>query len=139
MRMPIHLRVARPVSDLARSTDMYCRGLGLSVLGSFEDHDGFDGVMLGVAGASYHFEFTYCRSHPVAPAPTPEDVTVLHMPVEEEWRAACARMLAAGFKPVASFNPYWDTRGRTFEDPDGYRTVLQQAAWDNVEVPTSGR
>lgn len=118
---------------------MYCRGLGLRVVGTFEDHDGFDGVMLGIAGAGYHFEFTYCRSHPVAPAPTPEDVAVLYMPVEEEWRAGCARMLAAGFKPVASFNPYWDTRGRTFEDPDGYRTVLQQAAWDNVEVPTSGR
>ena len=38
-------------------------------------------------------------------------------------------MQAAGFKVVPSFNPYWDPRGRTFEDPDGYRTVLQQAAW----------
>jgi prolyl oligopeptidase len=44
-------------------------------------------------------------------------------------------MLAAGFKQVSSFNPYWETRGRTFEDPDGYRVVLQQAEWNNVEKP----
>ena len=38
-------------------------------------------------------------------------------------------MLAAGFAPVASYNPYWDSSGRTFEDLDGYRVVLQREAW----------
>lgn len=133
--MPLHVRVARPVSDLARSTDMYRRGLGLRVAESFENHDGFDGVMLGVAGSGYHFEFTRCRTHPVAPAPTPEDLVVLYIPAEAEWKARCACMQAAGFKQVASFNPYWDIRGRTYEDPDGYRVVLQQTEWNNIERP----
>jgi hypothetical protein len=39
-------------------------------------------------------------------------------------------MRAAGFAPVTSFNPYWDVDGVTFEDPDGYRVVIQQASWD---------
>lgn len=39
-------------------------------------------------------------------------------------------MKDAGFEPVASFNSYWDESGRTFEDPDGYRVVLQQASWN---------
>ena len=128
-----HLRVARPVGDLARSADMYRRGLSLNVIDSFEDHDGFDGVMLGHPGLSYHFEFTRCRLHPVEPAPTPEDLVVLYIPVKAEWEAACARMLAAGFKRVLSYNPYWETYGCTFEDPDGYRVVLQQSEWRNVE------
>jgi len=34
------------------------------------------------------------------------------------------------YKPVKPFNPYWDKKGRTFEDPDGYRVVLQNAEWD---------
>ena len=38
-------------------------------------------------------------------------------------------MLAAGFRPVSSYDPYWDVHGRTFEDVDGYRVVLQNAAW----------
>jgi hypothetical protein len=37
----------------------------------------------------------------------------------------------AGFKSVASFNPYWDTNGRTYVDHDGYRIVLQHADWRN--------
>lgn len=123
------LRVARPVSDLARAVAMYREGLAFDLLGSFEGHDGFDGAMLGPRDGAYHLEFTVCRHHPVKPAPTPEDLVVLYLPEEGEWRAACARMAAAGFREVESFNPYWAAKGRTFEDPDGYRTVLQNAAW----------
>lgn len=39
----------------------------------------------------------------------------------------------AGRAPTAdnrSFNPYWDRLGVTFEDPDGYRVVLQRDAWE---------
>jgi len=127
-RLP-HLRVARPVSDLARTTEMYRRGLGLVVLGSFEDHDGFDGVMLGRPGSGYHLELTRSRRHPLAPTPGPEDLLVLYLPDEAEWEQACARLLAAGFRRVDSFNPYWEVRGRTFADPDGYRLVLQREEW----------
>ncbi len=112
---------------------MYCRGLGLRVVGSFQNHEGFDGVMLASANAGYHFEFTRCRTHAVAPTPTPEDLMVLYIPNETEWTTRCNDMLAAGFTQVASFNPYWDNCGRTFEDPDGYRVVLQQAEWNTVE------
>lgn len=108
---------------------MYCDGLGLRVIDSFENHEGFDGVMLGSAGSGYHFEFTYCRADPVVPAPTAEDLVVFYIPRRSEWQDVCASMLAAGFTQVASFNPYWGLRGRTFADPDGYRVVLQNAGW----------
>lgn len=130
-----HVRVARPVSDLVRAADMYCRGLGLRVIDRFDDHDGFDGVMLGAAGAGYHFEFTHCRTHPVVPTPTVEDLIVFYVPTASEWQAMCDTMLAAGFRQVVAFNPYWDTRGRTFQDDDGYRIVLQRAEWSNGEAP----
>jgi catechol 2,3-dioxygenase-like lactoylglutathione lyase family enzyme len=125
------LRLARPVTDLARTVGMYKDGLGLREIGGFQGHEGFDGVMLGNAGMSYHFEFTYCRTHPVKPVTTPEDLVVFYFPDESEWREKCESMLRAGFNPVASFNPYWEQRGKTFEDADGYRLVLQQASWSN--------
>jgi catechol 2,3-dioxygenase-like lactoylglutathione lyase family enzyme len=131
MAMIPNLRIARPVRNLARSTEMYCRGLGLTILGSFRDHDGFDGTVLGDPSSRYHFEFTYCHTHSVAPTPTAEDLVVLYIPEKSEWLASCSNMLVAGFKQVASFNPYWEARGRTYEDPDGYRTVLEQAEWGN--------
>jgi len=131
--MSYHLRVARPVSDLARTRSMYCSGLDLHVLAAFEDHHGFDGVILGQPGSAYHFEFTYSRNHPVPPTPTPEDLAVFYLSDPKEWRYVCQRMEAAGCERVASLNPYWDIRGRTFRDHDGYRIVLQNAAWSNAE------
>lgn len=106
--------MARPVSNLARSVAQYTQGLGLVQLGSFKDHAGFDGTMLGTPGAGIHWEFTVCNSHPVVPTPTPEDLLVFYVPEPEAWQARCDAMLAAG---------------RSFEDPDGYRVVIQCAAW----------
>jgi len=113
---------------------MYCQGLGLHVVGSFENHEGFDGVMLGLPGAQYHFEFTHCHAHPVLPTPTDEDLTVFYIPVTVDWENACTKMLANGFKQVESLNPYWEIDGRTYQDHDGYRVVLQNAGWRNDEV-----
>ncbi len=123
------LRVARPTDDLDALLPFYQQGLGLEILYRFEDHDGFDGVMLGREGAPYHFEFTRARGHNAGRAPTPDNLIVLYLPEAEAWRAAVQRMREAGFEPVPAFNPYWDREGLTFEDPDGYRLVLQRAAW----------
>lgn len=89
--MHAHLRIARPVNNLARTERMYRDGLDLSVLARFDDHDGFSGVMLGREGLDYHFEFTHCPDHPIAPSPTPEDLIVFYLPDRPEWEAARAR------------------------------------------------
>ncbi|MFM0689469.1 glyoxalase [Paraburkholderia strydomiana] len=127
--MKMHLRVARPVRDLVLTERMYCVGLHLAVLARFQDHQGFDGVMLGSPGTDYHFEFTHCGEHPVLPRPTIEDLLVFYVPDRQEWSAMGNRLVENGFVRVKSFNPYWDVSGRTFEDADGYRLVLQNAAW----------
>lgn len=123
------LRIARPTDDLDGLLPFYRDGLGLTLLFRFEDHDGFDGMMLGREGAPYHFEFTRARGHVAGRAPTQDNLLVFYLPDAEEWEAAIRRMKEAGFAPAASFNPYWDREGMTFEDPDGYRIVLQRAAW----------
>lgn len=123
------LRVARPSDDLDALLPFYEHGLGLSLLFRFERHDGFDGIMLGKHGAPYHFEFTRAHGHLAGKAATKDNLLVFYLPDRGEWIGAIERMRAAGFEPVPSFNPYWDRLGATFEDPDGYRVVLQQAAW----------
>lgn len=123
------LRVARPTDDIEALLPFYRDGLGLDVLFRFDDHDGFDGVILGRPGAPWHFEFTRARGHTAGRAPTRDNLVVLYYPDREEWTAAIERMRAAGVDPVSSFNPYWDRLGRTFEDADGYRVVLQNAQW----------
>jgi catechol 2,3-dioxygenase-like lactoylglutathione lyase family enzyme len=103
------LRVARPSDDLNALLRFYQDGLGLTLLFRFEGHDGFDGVMLGGEGAPYHFEFTRAFE--------PRTPHALNR---------CLPLLRVG--KIEDQDPYWDCEGVTFEDPDGYRIVLQQGS-----------
>jgi hypothetical protein len=123
------IRVARPTDNLAAIAKMYAAGLGFSVLTAFRDHQGFDGIILGHPKQPYHLEFTSQRGHQVGKAPTQDHLLVFYVPDQEIWKADCAQMVAAGFGEVPSYNPYWEIQGKTFEDLDGYRVVLQHAAW----------
>jgi hypothetical protein len=119
-----HLRVARPAHDFADALRFYRDGLGFAVLASFEDHVGYDGVMLGHPGAPYHFEFIRKRGEIAPQAPSTENVLVFCLPDRREWERAVARMAAAGFAPVPASNPYWDARG----DVRGHRPVSGRLA-----------
>ena len=129
MKPATPLRVARPTDRLDEVVRFYRDAIGLVEIGSFQNHEGFDGVMLGAPGAAYHLEFTQQRGHVAGRAPTQESLLVFYLPDREEWRAAVERMIRAGYAPVPSCNPYWDRSGCTFEDPDGYRVVFQNAVW----------
>ena len=52
------LRIARPTEHLEQVVRFYIDGLGNRVLDSFQDHEGIDGVMVGLPGAPFHLEFT---------------------------------------------------------------------------------
>lgn len=124
-----HLRVARPTDRIDEVLAFYSDALGFQVLGQFKDHDGFDGVMLGHEGAAFHLEFTTKRGHTAGPAPSPEHLLVFYLPDAGMWNETIDRLDKLGFSSVPSFNPYWDEKGRTYEDPDGYRIVIQNAEW----------
>ncbi len=127
-----HIRIARPTDNLSEVVRFYRDGLGFEIVGSFENHDGFDGVMLGHRGHSYHLEFTHHREHKAGRAPSEDNLLVFYLPDSQDWQRAVDRMTANGYQSVKSFNPYWDVKGKTFEDADGYRIVLQQATWQSL-------
>ena len=123
------LRAARPTDDLDALLPFYIDGLGFEILYRFGGHDGFDGFMAGRPGYPYHLEFTHHRGHAVGRAPSQDNLLVFYLPDAAEYEGALARMAAAGFAPVKSYNPYWDEGGATFEDSDGYRVVLTSRSW----------
>jgi len=49
------LRVARPTDNLPEITNMYINGLGFQLLGIFDDHNGFEGSIIGHEEHNYHF------------------------------------------------------------------------------------
>ena len=130
MPMLPKLRVARPTNDVAALRKFYVEALGMSELYAFVQHDRFDGLMVGHPLAPYHLEFTSQAGHVAARSSSPEHLLVFYYPEQAAWEAAVIQMRAHGYQPVPAYNPYWDQQGLTFEDPDGYRVVLQQAAWN---------
>ena len=119
------LRVARPTDNLKEVSEQYIKGLGFKKISEFTDHDGFSGVIIGHENHSYHFEFTHHLGTCVGMAPTQDNLLVFYIKDKVDWQVLCENMLLAGFIAVLSYNPYWDVNGKTFEDVDGYRVVLE--------------
>jgi GNAT superfamily N-acetyltransferase/catechol 2,3-dioxygenase-like lactoylglutathione lyase family enzyme len=121
----VQLRVARHTQRLDEIVAFYRDGLGLTEIGGFQDHEGYDGVFLEVPGTSTHLEFTAGGGHDV-PAPHPESLLVLYLGDAKAVQAVATRL---GVDPVAPANPYWREHGLTFRDPDGFDVVLVADRW----------
>jgi catechol 2,3-dioxygenase-like lactoylglutathione lyase family enzyme len=120
----VRFRSARPTNDLRAIERFYVEALGCARLGGFEDHEGFDGLIVGAADGSWQVEFV--REHGVtAPrAPTDEHLLVFYVADRLMLAEREAAMRGAGHLPVESHNPYWQRHGVTFEDPDRYHVVI---------------
>ena len=124
----MQLRVARHTERLEVVVAFYRDGIGLSEIGGFRDHDGYDGVFLDIPGSGAHLELTAGGDHG-APEPHPESLLVLYMGDEAAVRGIAERL---GSEPVEPANPYWAQHGVTFEDPDGFRVVLVPERWGDL-------
>jgi hypothetical protein len=118
------VRFARPTDRLPELLRFYEEGLGLSRGGSFEDHTGYSGVMLGLPGEEVHLELTTHAEGSPGPAPTRDNLLVLYLRDRETIAAAAERLRALGHEPVEPENPYW-ADDLSFEDPDGWGVVLR--------------
>lgn len=119
------VRIARPTDRLAEVVRFYVEGLGLRELYRFENHAGYDGVMLGLPGTGYHLEFTTHVDGSPGTAPSAENLLVLYFSNESQMFDVAQRLGEFGVEPVPAENPYWAANGGlTFPDPDGWRVVL---------------
>ena len=66
----MQLRIARHTERLDELVRFYRDGIGLTEIGSFYDHKGYDGVFLEVPGTGAHLELTAGGDHG-APTPIP--------------------------------------------------------------------
>ncbi|MBD8034054.1 MULTISPECIES: VOC family protein [Solibacillus] len=117
-------RIARPTDKLEQVERFYCEGLGLKKLGGFKGHRGYTGIMIGLPDASYHLEFTEHIDGSPCPAPTEDNLLVFYMPDSEQIQAVQSRLAKMGYPKVPPENPYWEEKGVTIADPDGWRIVL---------------
>jgi catechol 2,3-dioxygenase-like lactoylglutathione lyase family enzyme len=120
----MQIRVARPTDKLQEVVSFYRDGLGLPVIGHFENHAGYSGVMLGMPTDRFHLEFTHADAGSPCPAPTKDNLLVFYMPDDRAYTEILKRLQDHGHSPVEPENPYWKDASLTFEDPDGWRVVI---------------
>ena len=123
----MQLRVARHTERLDEVVEFYRDGIGLTEIGGFHDHDGYDGVFLSLPGTDAHLELTAGGGRG-APAPHPDSLLVLYLGDAGAVRTVAARLEVDA---VPAVNPYWAAHGVTFEDPDGFRVVLVPERWES--------
>jgi chromate reductase, NAD(P)H dehydrogenase (quinone) len=116
----VRLRVARHTDDLPAVVAFYRDVVGFPEVCRFEDHDGYDGVILEVPGTQTHLEFTTGGGHGAA-QPHPENLLVLYFDNVAARDELAERI---GQPTVRPDNPYWERRALTFADPDGWQLVL---------------
>jgi hypothetical protein len=98
---------------------------GYPEIGGFHDHDGYEGVFLGLPGTGAHLELT-AGGGQEAPSPHLESLLVLYLGDDEAVQAVVTRL---SVNPIPPANPYWEEHGLTVEDPDGFRVVLVPERW----------
>ncbi|KAH8665953.1 glyoxalase/bleomycin resistance protein/dioxygenase [Tricladium varicosporioides] len=133
---PSTLRVARPTKDLKAIIKFYTQALDMKILSSFENHNGFDGVMLGPkleegVRCDWHLEFTFEHDNPTinCTPPSAENLLVFYEPDKETFEKKVKRVEEYGGVRVKSHNPWWDNGGATFQDPEGWRVVIFNECW----------
>ena len=121
------VRVARQTDHLDDVVAFYRDVVGLPVIGRFEDHDGYDGVMLGMPGEAVHLEFTtHAAGSPGQPGGA-DDLLVMYVDADTI-DGITERARAVGSPVEAAENPYWSREGAVLlRDPDGRRVVIAPA------------
>jgi catechol 2,3-dioxygenase-like lactoylglutathione lyase family enzyme len=116
-------RFARHTNDLEQLTAFYIKILGMEILGSFQNHNGYDGVFMGKTNENWHLEFT--KSDEITQFNFgDEDVLVFYPNTSLEYDSILRKINNSSIKIIEAKNQYWNENGKMFLDPDGYRIVI---------------
>jgi len=119
----MNLRVARHTNDLEKIKSFYIDILGFELLGSFENHDNYDGIFIGKPNLDWHFEFTKSneKSNHISDE---DDIIVLYPETILQYNQLIDNIEKFDISIIASKNPYWNVNGKLFTDPDGFRIII---------------
>lgn len=119
----MHFRAARHTNNLKSLIKFYCDILNFEILGSFENHNNYNGVFLGKPHLNWHLEFT--ESNEKAKHLFDEDDILVFYPEDKsEYDKIIESIDRFEIKKVEPVNPYWEKNGIMIEDPDEYKIVI---------------
>ncbi len=122
----MHFRIARHTCDLDRIKRFYTEVFGLNVLGSFANHDGYEGVFIGKKDLGWHLEFTTsdeeARHHF-----DDDDILVFYPTSRASYEKLIQNIERLKVKKLSAKNPYWNDNGIVIKDPDGHTVILSDS------------
>lgn len=118
-------RAARHTNDLKPLIDFYTVILGLEILGSFKNHNNYDGVFLGKKNQNWHLEFTTSLTK-VNHKFDMDDIFVFYPEQINEYDKILERITNNDIERVIPENPYWINNGVMIKDPDGYCIAISK-------------
>ena len=119
----MELRVARHTNRLEQLVDFYINIIGLSLLGEFKNHSGYDGVFIGIKDSDWHLEFTQ-TSEPADHKFDADDILVFYPGSQSEYDNLVERLKNSKVVNPIAKNPYWQVNGITVQDPDGHTVII---------------
>lgn len=117
------LRVARHTQNLQPLIDFYTDVVGLTILGHFEDHAGYDGVFIGDKNLGWHLEFTTSDEAPLHEADE-DDMLVFYADSKQHYNLLIEKANRQKIQRAEPKNPYWKDNGTMLLDPDGFRVMI---------------
>ncbi|WP_313026828.1 VOC family protein [Soonwooa sp.] len=116
-------RVARHTSNIEKLSHFYSSILGFEVLGSFKNHDNYDGVFLGKRNENWHLEFT--QSNEASKAVFDDDDILVFYPTSQSEYDQILENLKKHQVPIFEpKNSYWKVNGKCFEDCDRHKIIV---------------
>ncbi len=116
-------RFARHTNNLVKIKSFYIDVLGFELLGSFENHNNYNGLFIGKPNENWHLEFTKSKEIINFNFGT-EDYLVFYPENAIDYNAIIKRIAENKIEFIQSKNPYWNENGKIILDPDGFSIII---------------
>lgn len=121
----MEFRYARHTQKIESLIYFYTSVLNFEILGKFENHDGYDGIFLGIKGENWHLEFTQNEEKPQSHFDE-DDALVFYTKTQESYDEILENLKKFEVPLLEPKNPYWRDKGVCFEDCDHYKIIISK-------------
>lgn len=121
----MNFRYARHTQKIESLIYFYTSVLNFEVLGEFKNHEGYDGVFIGIKGENWHLEFTQNEEKPRSVFDD-DDILVFYPTTKKSYDEILKNLKKFEVPLLEPKNPYWKNKGVCFEDCDHYKLVVSK-------------
>lgn len=125
-------RYARHTEHIDKLKEFYTKILQLEIIEYFENHEGYDGIILGKKQAEWRLEFTSSEDVPLHSFDE-DDALVFFPTTVSAYNGIMKNIQDNHLTIYQAKNPYWNSNGIVIQDPDGCYVVISAQKFNKKE------